>query len=42
MAALKAHLLIPELVAMGYPIEICGFGDVDTQVTEMSSSWKRM
>ena len=36
--SINAHLLIPQLVARGYPIEILVF----PQITEMSSSWQRL
>ena len=40
--SIKTHLLIPQLVARGYPLEILVFGLVDTQITETSSSWQRI
>ena len=40
--SIKAHLLIPQLVARGYPLEILVSGLVDTEITEMSSSWQRI
>ena len=39
--SIKARLLIPQLVARGYPLEVWVFILVDTQITEMSSSRQR-
>ena len=37
--SINAHLLIPQLVARDYPLEILVL--FDTQIAEMSSSWQR-
>ena len=39
--SMKAHLLFPKLVAMGYPLEILVLGTL-TQITEMSPSRQRI
>ena len=39
--SIKAHLLIPQLVARGYPLEILVLGSL-THIAEMSSSWQRI
>ena len=40
--SIKAHLLIPQLVAMGLPARDFGLGIVDTQITEMPPSRQRI
>ena len=40
--SIKAHLLIPQLVAWGLPARDFGLGFVDTQLTEMSPSRQRL
>ena len=39
--SITAHLLIPQLVARGYPLEILVLGSL-THIAEMSSSWQRI
>ena len=37
--SMKAHLLIPQLVARGHPLEILVWVLFDTQIADMSSCW---
>ena len=39
--SIKAHLLIPQVVAGGYPLEILVLGSL-THISEMSPSWQRI